>query len=176
MSFRRAVDATYIAQLLGRMIRTPLQHRIDTDDTLNEVHLFLPYFDPDTVQKIVDAFRQSEGESIPTEIIGEDLNNRKLATLTVKGVSKIPSPSPRSRTLPTSDDGLFAFNSGSSTPVTITDVSEESTATFNHVESSDNVEVAQVESAFDREEIVHAVNHMALLPLTKSTACAFTII
>ena len=162
MSFRRAVDATYIAQLLGRMIRTPLQHRIDTDDTLNEVHLFLPYFDPDTVQKIVDAFRQSEGESIPTEIIGEDLNNRKLATLTVKGVSKIPSPSPRSRTLPTSDDGLFAFNSGSSTPVTITDVSEESTATFNHVESSDNVEVAQVESAFDREEIVHAVNHMAL--------------
>jgi NAD-dependent deacetylase len=42
MSFRRAVDYTYIAQLLGRMIRTPLQQRVMVDETLNEVHLYLP--------------------------------------------------------------------------------------------------------------------------------------
>ena len=46
MSFRHAVDATYIAQLIGRMIRTPLQGRIAADEMLNEVCLFLPKFDP----------------------------------------------------------------------------------------------------------------------------------
>ena len=36
MSFRRAVDATYIAQLLGRMVRTPLQRRVESDESLND--------------------------------------------------------------------------------------------------------------------------------------------
>jgi type III restriction enzyme len=45
MSFRRAEDHTYIAQLLGRMVRTPLARRIEKDAALNDVHLFLPYFD-----------------------------------------------------------------------------------------------------------------------------------
>lgn len=40
MSFRSAQDHTYIAQLLGRMVRTPLAHRIEMNDTLNAVHLF----------------------------------------------------------------------------------------------------------------------------------------
>lgn len=60
MSFRSAQDYTYISQLLGRMVRTPLHHRIDTDDTLNEVRLFLPYFDKATADKVVD-FLNSEG-------------------------------------------------------------------------------------------------------------------
>ena len=45
MSFRHAKDATYIAQLLGRMVRTPMQARILVDEVLNDVHLYLPYFD-----------------------------------------------------------------------------------------------------------------------------------
>lgn len=45
MSFRHAKDATYIAQLLGRMVRTPMQTRILVDEILNDVHLYLPYFD-----------------------------------------------------------------------------------------------------------------------------------
>ena len=51
MSFRHAVDATYIAQLIGRMIRTPLHRRITDDETLNEVQLFLPKFDRLTAKK-----------------------------------------------------------------------------------------------------------------------------
>lgn len=47
MSFRRAEDATYIAQLLGRMVRTPLQCHVLVDDSLNDVRLFLPYFNQD---------------------------------------------------------------------------------------------------------------------------------
>ena len=39
MSYRVAKDATYIAQLLGRMIRTPLRMRIEVDESLNYVHL-----------------------------------------------------------------------------------------------------------------------------------------
>ena len=60
MSFRGAQDYTFIAQLLGRMIRTPLARRISSDATLNDVSLFLPYFDKDTAQTVIDALRDNE--------------------------------------------------------------------------------------------------------------------
>jgi len=40
MSFRRAQDPTNIAQLVGRMIRTPLARRIAADEVLDTVELF----------------------------------------------------------------------------------------------------------------------------------------
>ena len=76
ISFRRAVDATYIAQLLGRMIRTPTQGRIQVDETLNDVRLFLPHFDVNTVNEVVDELQNSEGADIPTEVVGEELGNQ----------------------------------------------------------------------------------------------------
>ena len=60
MSCRSAQDYTYIAQLLGRMIRTPLARRITSDAELNSVSLFLPHFDKDTVKNVVNALRDSE--------------------------------------------------------------------------------------------------------------------
>jgi type III restriction enzyme len=60
MSFRRAEDHTYIAQLLGRMVRTPLARRIEKDAALNDVHLFLPYFDTPSVQSVVAALHNQE--------------------------------------------------------------------------------------------------------------------
>jgi type III restriction enzyme len=60
MSFRRAEDHTYIAQLLGRMVRTPLARRIEKDAALNDVHLFLPYFDAQAVQGVVAALQNQE--------------------------------------------------------------------------------------------------------------------
>lgn len=60
MSFRRAEDHTYIAQLLGRMVRTPLARRIEKDAALNDVHLFLPYFDTHAVQSVVAALHNQE--------------------------------------------------------------------------------------------------------------------
>ena len=84
MSFRHAEDSTYIAQLLGRMIRTPLQRRIMVDDSLNEVRLFLPYFNRDTVQDIVDELQNTEGGEIPTVIDEESLGNRKYEPWTVR--------------------------------------------------------------------------------------------
>ena len=44
-SERPAKDVTYIAQIIGRMIRSPLTHRVTTDDALNTVACFLPLFD-----------------------------------------------------------------------------------------------------------------------------------
>ena len=44
-SERQAKDVTYIAQIIGRMIRSPLAHRVTTDDALNTVACFLPLFD-----------------------------------------------------------------------------------------------------------------------------------
>ena len=85
MSFRRATDATYIAQLLGRMVRTPMQSHIQVDDVLNDVHLYLPHFDEDTVGKVVEALQNEEGGEIPTDVHGEQLGKKKYDTLTVKG-------------------------------------------------------------------------------------------
>ena len=81
MSFRRATDATYIAQLLGRMVRTPLKRRIDTDETLNDVRLFLPFFDKDTVQKVAKELQNSD---IVIDIVHEPTGKTEQQTLTRK--------------------------------------------------------------------------------------------
>lgn len=67
MSFRGARDYTYIAQLLGRLIRTPLTRRIESDAELNNVSLFLPYFDEETVNQVVDVLSSQE-TAAPTDI------------------------------------------------------------------------------------------------------------
>lgn len=61
MSFRKAEDATYIAQLVGRIVRTPLARRMEGNDLLNSVMLFLPHYDREQVGKIVERL-QAEGE------------------------------------------------------------------------------------------------------------------
>lgn len=75
MSFRRATDATYIAQLLGRMVRTPLQCHILVDDSLNEVRLYLPHFNMNTVKDVIDELQSTEGGDIPTVVDGESLDD-----------------------------------------------------------------------------------------------------
>lgn len=66
VSFRPAQDQTYIAQLLGRMVRTPLARRIPGNDKLNTVDCLLPKFDKETVEAVVKALRDGGGDSPPT--------------------------------------------------------------------------------------------------------------
>jgi len=66
VSFRPANDQTYIAQLLGRMVRTPLARRIPGNDKLNSVDCLLPRFDKDTVERVVKALREGGGDNPPT--------------------------------------------------------------------------------------------------------------
>lgn len=84
MSFRRAVDHTYIAQLLGRMIRTPTQQHINVDETLNDVHLYLPQFNRDTVFDVVKALQDEEGATIPTDIEAEEMGHGSYDTLSLR--------------------------------------------------------------------------------------------
>lgn len=62
LSFQRALDPTYIAQLIGRMVRTPLARRVSTNDVLNTVALYLPHFDDEEVAKVVAGIQADEGQ------------------------------------------------------------------------------------------------------------------
>lgn len=103
MSFRRATDATYIAQLLGRMIRTPLQMHIQVDDYLNDVRLFLPYFNKENVKQVIQELKNAEGGDIPTFVDGEEIGeNGGYDTWTVKS-------RPRTTKTSTPDPNQFQF-------------------------------------------------------------------
>lgn len=54
-SLRPARDRTHITQLLGRMVRTPLARRIESDERLNAVSCFLPLFDQATATDVADV-------------------------------------------------------------------------------------------------------------------------
>ena len=77
MSFKVATGYTNIAQLLGRMVRTPLQKRIETDDTLNEVNLYLPNFNSVTVEKVKSEL---EG-AIPAKVDTHPTKKQRLELL-----------------------------------------------------------------------------------------------
>ena len=83
MSFAVRNDPTYIAQLLGRMVRTPLQMRVMRDEFLNDVKLYLPHFNKNTVKAVVEELQSNEGGNIPTEINGESLEEPTYITWTV---------------------------------------------------------------------------------------------
>jgi type III restriction enzyme len=78
MSFRKAQDHTLIAQLIGRMIRTPLARRIEERELLNTVALYLPHFNQEGVALVVDRLKNDPDTVPPTDV--EDGNG--LVTLT----------------------------------------------------------------------------------------------
>jgi type III restriction enzyme len=65
-SLRPARDRTYITQLLGRMIRTPLARRVESDERLNSVWCYLPKFDKktavDVANRLTGRTRDDEGK------------------------------------------------------------------------------------------------------------------
>lgn len=75
MSFRRAVDFTSIAQLIGRMVRTPLARRVTTDEFLGTVSLYLPYYDKASLDRVVKYLENPDPTmGVPSKIRrGEDL-------------------------------------------------------------------------------------------------------
>ena len=62
-SERPAKDATHIAQVIGRMVRQPLAHRIATDDALNSVTCYLPLFDRAALSAIKDELEGHGAEN-----------------------------------------------------------------------------------------------------------------
>lgn len=69
MSFRRAQDQTSIAQLVGRMIRTPLARRIGTNEALDTVELYLPHFDAEALEAVLERLRNPDAQDgVPTRV------------------------------------------------------------------------------------------------------------
>lgn len=50
------------------MVRTPLARRIPSSDELNEVSLFLPYYNEETVKEVVEALNSGE-DIIPADTV-----------------------------------------------------------------------------------------------------------
>jgi type III restriction enzyme len=101
MSFRKSVDATTIAQLVGRMIRTPLARRIEIDEALNTVELFLPHYDKANLDNVLNALQNPEAhESIPSDVTTRAVEYARnplfgdvfshLSTLTTFSIDRAP--------------------------------------------------------------------------------------
>jgi type III restriction enzyme len=65
MSFRTAQDDTLIAQLIGRMVRTPLARRIEGSEALNSVSLYLPHYDKEGLTRVVNHLKQGDPMELP---------------------------------------------------------------------------------------------------------------
>lgn len=78
MSFRSAQDATSIAQLVGRMVRTPLMRRIDRNEILNSVSLYLPHYREDALTAVIERLNRSDPETIPPTTVRAAEDNVEL--------------------------------------------------------------------------------------------------
>jgi type III restriction enzyme len=104
MSFRSANDATHIAQLVGRMVRTPLTRRIEADERLNSVALFLPHYDAEGLKEVVSRLTAPDSESaIASDVVtvealscakapGSEQAFEMLSCLPSYSVPKSPQP------------------------------------------------------------------------------------
>jgi type III restriction enzyme len=65
MSFRTAHDADTIAQLIGRMVRTPLARSIEGTELLNTVRLYLPHYDRAGLDAVIKFLTEDGGDAVP---------------------------------------------------------------------------------------------------------------
>jgi type III restriction enzyme len=65
MSFRSAQDDTLIAQLIGRMVRTPLARRVEGSEILNSVSLYLPHYDQEGLSRVVNHLKLGDPMELP---------------------------------------------------------------------------------------------------------------
>jgi len=63
MSFRKANDHTSIAQLVGRMVRTPLARSVEGQEFLNTVSLYLPHYDRDGLKSILEKLKNPDADT-----------------------------------------------------------------------------------------------------------------
>lgn len=188
MSFRHATDYTHIAQLLGRMVRTPTQQHINVDESLNDVHLYLPHFNANTVHDVVDALRSSEGANIPADIEAEEIGSDNYDTLTIRPTYTAPARKAGQRVTnnpnqiswfdpPATTTVTPTANTGSSiapaVPVTnIPSAPTQMVATPTQAQTTSQVtpnpvtvtpDIPVQTSDFDRDAVVKAINDAGLL-------------
>lgn len=93
-SERPARDATHIAQVIGRMVRSPLARRITTDDSLNSVSCFLPLFNRSALGGVIRELTRPGEPGSASEIVVNAQNfprNQMLAEEVSSFVEDVPS-------------------------------------------------------------------------------------
>jgi hypothetical protein len=119
LSFRVARDLDLITQVMGRMVRTPLARRIDTDQDLNAVHCILPKFDKAAVEAIAERFRFGDDETLAgvADVIVDAIELTRNPTLTAAPAPTPPAtPRPRGTTAapaPSDDFDLASIDEAS---------------------------------------------------------------
>lgn len=95
MSFRAAADSTNIAQLVGRMVRTPLARRVVDDELLNTVALYLPHYDRKSLNAIVDKLSKPDSGIASIEVVDSkdvlDLHRAESSKIAFDELSNLPS-------------------------------------------------------------------------------------
>jgi type III restriction enzyme len=71
MSYRSATDDTVIAQLVGRMVRAPLARRVESDEHLNTVALYLPHYDRVGLERVVARLKAGDPTLLPPTSVRE---------------------------------------------------------------------------------------------------------
>lgn len=175
MSLRSANDVTYIAQLLGRMIRTPKQMRIMIDESLNEVAVFLPYFNQKSVEEVINNLQLSEGQELVTEVESHGLNDPSKEVWSVR---------PPNRKRPTQTTSVET-NICTDTPTILENrqndgASHQTTPFINAAGDNDEVDMFQPENIkleeydydnqpTEREKVLKFINESGLLNYTVRT-------
>ncbi len=121
LSFRVARDLDLITQVMGRMVRTPLARRIDTDQDLNAVHCILPSFDAAAVDAIAERFQVGDAETLATgtTVIVDAIELSRNPNFVVSAPPPAPAtnaPAPAAA----DDDGFELVTAGEAAPSTST--------------------------------------------------------
>ena len=104
MSFRSMRDRTAIAQLVGRMVRTPLGRAVPGDAVLNSTHLFLPFFERGNLEEVRGDLLADLGEAGTTietardvqELIVRPGGDRLYNALKIAPTEVVPTSRPMS--------------------------------------------------------------------------------
>lgn len=92
-SERPGRDETHIAQLIGRIVRTPLAKRVSGDERLSTVSCFLPYFDREAVDKVVSRL-QSGDDAAPVPVVRQTGDFHRVSALAEAGVYEVVAATP----------------------------------------------------------------------------------
>ncbi|MCB7138261.1 DEAD/DEAH box helicase [Cellulosimicrobium marinum] len=147
LSFRVARDLDLITQVMGRMVRTPLARRIDTDQDLNAVHCILPSFDAAAVDAIAERFQVGDAETLATgtTVIVDAVELTRNPTF----AAPAPAPVPASVAEPQADaddDGFELVTADEAAPPPAS-TRQDDTATVPGVDEAVTTAVGQGEAS-----------------------------
>lgn len=90
VSLRKAEDDTYITQLIGRMVRTPLARKPEADGFLDSVRVSLPFFNQVAVDKVI-ARLESGDSSVTSRVTVNPVDLERNTAVPVEAFDLVES-------------------------------------------------------------------------------------